>query len=65
MQKSLKVFVLGLALFLTSAGCAAVDDGCDALASSYPDKTFFPGTERYKFENERKYKPILSPIQLD
>ncbi|KAI1124636.1 hypothetical protein F5Y10DRAFT_24344 [Nemania abortiva] len=44
--------VLGLAAFVTAVTSAAVEDGCNALASSYPDQTFFPGSERYKFENE-------------
>lgn len=62
MQKSLKVSVFGLALFVVNARCAAVNDSCNALASSHPDKTFFPGSERYKFENECKGRPTLSQI---
>ncbi|KAH6638495.1 hypothetical protein C7974DRAFT_451891 [Boeremia exigua] len=47
-----RLYVLGLVFFFTNTNSAAVDDGCKALASRYPDKTFFPGSERYKFENE-------------
>ncbi|RSL41922.1 hypothetical protein CEP54_015668 [Fusarium duplospermum] len=49
---SLKASVLGLAAFLSVVSSAAVDDGCKALSSKYPDRTFFPGSDRYKFENE-------------
>lgn len=49
---SLKASILGLATVLAVVSSAAVDDGCKALASSYPDRTFFPGSGRYKFENE-------------
>ncbi|RMJ09251.1 hypothetical protein CDV36_011136 [Fusarium kuroshium] len=49
---SLKASVLGVAAFLSVVSSAAVDDGCKALSSKYPDRTFFPGSERYKFENE-------------
>ncbi|KAK7222168.1 hypothetical protein V2G26_010171 [Clonostachys chloroleuca] len=49
---SLQATVLGLAALLNVVSSAAVDDGCNALAFSHPDKTFFPGSERYKFENE-------------
>jgi hypothetical protein len=48
----LKASILGLAAALAVVSSTAVDDGCKALASNYPDKTFFPGSERYKFENE-------------
>lgn len=64
MQKSLRASVLGLALLLVNARCAAVNDGCNALASSHPDKTFFPGSQRYKFENECEGQLILSQIRL-
>lgn len=53
-KMSLQASALGLAALLTLVSSAAVDDGCNALASSYPDRTFFPGSERYKFENECK-----------
>ncbi|CAI6091031.1 unnamed protein product, partial [Clonostachys chloroleuca] len=49
---SLQATVLGLAALLNVVSSTAVDDGCNALAFSHPDKTFFPGSERYKFENE-------------
>ncbi|VUC37250.1 unnamed protein product [Clonostachys rosea] len=49
---SFRKSILGLATSLAIVASAAVDDGCDALATSYPDITFFPGTERYKYENE-------------
>ncbi|CAG9997105.1 unnamed protein product [Clonostachys byssicola] len=49
---SLQASFMGLAALLTVVSSAAVNDGCNALASSHPDKTFFPGSERYKFENE-------------
>ncbi|CAH0025368.1 unnamed protein product [Clonostachys rhizophaga] len=49
---SLQASVLGLAALVTIVSSTAVNDGCNALASSHPDKTFFPGSERYKFENE-------------
>ncbi|KAF7534356.1 hypothetical protein G7054_g6300 [Neopestalotiopsis clavispora] len=44
--------VLGLAALVTVATSTAVEDGCSALLESYPDRTFFPGSERYKYENE-------------
>lgn len=44
--------VLGLAALVTGVVATAVNENCDALASAYPDKTFFPGSARYKFENE-------------
>lgn len=60
---SLQATVLGLAALLNVVSSAAVDDGCNALAFSHPDKTFFPGSERYKFENECKHWPAASTIQ--
>ncbi|KAI8650236.1 FAD-binding PCMH-type domain-containing protein [Fusarium sp. Ph1] len=49
---SLQASLLGLTALLSVVSSAAVDDGCNALSSKYPDKTFFPDSERYKFENE-------------
>lgn len=55
--------VLGLAIFVTVVTSAAVDDGCRALASTHPDKTFFPDSERYKFENECRRWPLSSCLE--
>lgn len=48
---------LGLAALATVATSTAVEDGCSALLANYPDRTFFPGSERYKYENECRYQP--------
>ena len=60
--------VLRLALFATIVTSAAVEDGCRALASAYPDKTFFPDSERYRFENECGNPPLIylkdNPVSL-
>ncbi|KAF4547861.1 FAD-binding domain-containing protein 65 [Elsinoe fawcettii] len=48
----IEIAVLGLATVVTLIKAAPANEGCDVLVTHFPEKTFFPNSTRYTFENE-------------